>query len=91
MGRGTRVCHNVHVKVRVQIAGVNTLLPECPKDCILIIRCGDKYLYTLSLKLYLLKGSGIVSSGRAHNLPSCLENALARICAMGFIKVHKYL
>lgn len=45
MGRGTRVCHNVHVKVRVQIAGVNTLLPECPKDCILIIRCGDKYLY----------------------------------------------
>lgn len=78
--------YSVHVEVRVLIAEVNSLLPPCPRDQILYINYGGKYL-----KLYLLMVPGILPSGKAHYLPACLEDTLARLCVLVFIKAHKYL
>lgn len=47
------MCYKAHVEVRAQISGVNSLLPPCPRDQILFISYGGKYLYPLSPKLYL--------------------------------------
>lgn len=53
MGRRAWICYKVQMEVRAQISGVNSLLLPCPRDQILFISYGGKYLYPLSPKLHL--------------------------------------